>query len=156
MCCSFDNNTDRSGDLTFWYTDNNKISTVNSAAIFGSPNIFGTVVLQTITGVITSNRELDSLQIGNFTEMKTCVSSTSTSAFVSNTETFFFKNGCIQIQPVGVQPYNIQGNYGLPPNNTYTFKILNSTGDFLNLGGCAVIRTFENLDRLVNIYFQPL
>jgi len=156
MSYSFDNNTNRSSNLTFWYTNNNKISTINSATTFGSPNIFGSVILQTITGVITANRELDSRQIGNFTEMKTCVSNTSTSAFVSNTQTFFLKNGCIQIQPVGVQSYNIQGNYGLPPNNTHTFKILNSTGDFLNLGGFVVIRTFENLDRLVNIYFQPL
>jgi hypothetical protein len=143
-------------DLTFWYSDSNKISTINISDIFGSPGIFGSTVLQISSGILTINKESNSKKIGYFTEMKTCSVKTSNTAFANNLATFFLKKGNIQYQPVGIQSYNSEGNYGLPANNTYTFKIMNCTGGYLNFGGHLVIHTFKNLDRLVKIYFDPL
>jgi len=148
------NSKPRSSDLTFWYTDSDKISTINIAT-FGPPEVLGSTVVQTHSGVLTTNKysSKSSKKIGSFTEMKMCVVKTKDSAFVSNTMTFFLKGGNIQFQPVGVQFYNSQGYYGLPPDITTTFKIINGTGEYTFLDGYIVVSTFKNLDRLVKIYF---
>jgi hypothetical protein len=78
---------------------------------------------------------------------------TNTDAFVSNIETFSLADGNIQIQPVGIEYKNTQGNYGLPPNATNKFKIINGTKKYLNSTGYVVLHTFPNLERLAKIYF---
>ena len=81
---------------------------------------------------------------------------TNTTAFVSNIETFCLADGNLQIQPVGFEYKNTQGNYGLPPNVTHTFNIINGTGKYLNATGYVILHTFPNLERLAKIYFTPL
>ena len=149
------NSTTRPSDLTFWYTDSDEITTI-TIATFGPPNVLGSTVVQTNSGVLTTNKysSKSSKKIGSFTEMKMCVVKTKDSAFVSNTMTFFLKGGNIQCQPVGVQFYNSQGNYGLSPDVTNTFKIINGTGNYTFLDGYIVVSTFKNLDRLVKVYFD--
>jgi hypothetical protein len=151
MKCSCDHHNKRSCDLQFYYSDDDTISPV-------SKTNFGSSVIQTSSGVITnkSNTTPNYKTIGNFAQNKMCIVQTSTSAFVSNLETFYLSDGNIQLQPTGIQSLNSQGNYGLPPNATYKFTIINGTGKYLNSSGIVKIHTFDNLSRLVKIYFKPL
>jgi hypothetical protein len=138
--------------LEFWYSDDDKKATF-TINTFGQPNVLGSTVIQTACGILTDARSYTSTTIGNFTEMKTCVVSTNTAAFVSDVGMFFLNKGNLQYQASGVQSYTNQDYYGLSPNKIYTFKILTGTDDYLNATGYIIVRTFTNLDRLVKIYF---
>jgi hypothetical protein len=143
--CSCDKHKHRSSDLKFYYSDDDTLSPVSKIT-------FGSSVIQTSSGVLKNKTNT----IGNFVQNKMCIVKTSTSAFVSNVETFYLSDGNIQFQPVGIQSLNSQGNYGLEANGSYKFKIINGTGKYLNSTGYVVIHTFPNLERLVKIYFTPL
>lgn len=137
---------DQTCDLQFWYTDDDTKSPVSKIS-------FGSSVVVTSTGKLHKpNNEI----IGNFVQNKMCIIQPDGSALVSNVETFYLADGNIQLQPVGVQTLNSQGNYGLKANATYKFTIINGTGKYLNSTGYVVIHTFTNLERLVKIYFTPL
>ena len=75
-------------DLEFWYSDDDKKATF-TINTFGQPNVLGSTVIQTACGIFTVTCSYTSDKIGNFTEMKTCVVSTNTSAFVSDVGMFF-------------------------------------------------------------------
>ena len=115
----------RSCNLSFYYTDD-----IASTPI--SKFKFGHSVIQTSIGPITdkSTTTKHYKNIGNCVQYKICMVQTNTTAFVSNIETFCLADGNLQIQPVGFEYKNTQGNYGLPP--------------------------FPNLERLAKIYFTPL
>ena len=147
--CSCDKHKHRSCDLKFYYSDDDTISTVSKIT-------FGSSVIQTSSGTLNKTNKTPYKTIGNFVQNKMCIIKTPTSAFVTNEETFYLSDGNIQIQPVGVLSLNSQDNYGLDNNVTYTFKIINGTGKYLNSSGCVLIHTFPNLERLVKIYFKPL
>jgi hypothetical protein len=142
------NKIKRSCDLSFYYTDD-----IASTPI--SKTHFGHSVIQTSIGPITdkSNTTKHYKIIGNCVQYKICMVTTNTDAFVSNIETFSLADGNIQIQPVGIEYKNTQGNYGLPPNATNKFKIINGTKKYLNSTGYVVLHTFPNLERLAKIYF---
>ena len=132
-------------DLKFWYTDDDTKSPVSEIA-------FGSSVIVTSTGKLNkTNNET----IGNFVQNKMCIIQPDGSALVSNVETFYLPDGNIQLQPVGIQTLNSQGNYGLAANATVKFTIINGTGKFLNSSGFVRIHTFDNLARLVKIYLHP-
>jgi hypothetical protein len=135
---------DQPCDLQFWYTDDDTKSPVSKIP-------FGSSVVVTSTGKLNKpNNEI----IGNFVQNKMCIIQPDGSALVSNVETFYLADGNIQLQPVGVQTLNSQGNYGLKANATYKFTIINGTGKYLNTSGFVKIHTFDNLSRLVKIYLN--
>jgi hypothetical protein len=138
-------------DLQFYYSDDDTVSTVSKIT-------FGTSLIQTIQGVITDKSAAcpHYKPIGNFLQYKLCSLSANNTAFVSNVFTFYLKCGTIQCQPVGIQSLNSQGNYGLPPNITKTYRIINGTEQYLNTTGYVVLQTFDNLERLVRIYFKTV
>lgn len=145
--CSCDKHKHRSSDLKFYYSDDDTLSPV-------SKTTFGSSVIQTSSGVLKNKTNTTHYNIiGNFVQNKMCIVKTSTSAFVSNVETFYLTDGNIQMQPVGIQSLNSQGNYGLESNASYKFKIINGTGKYLNATGYVVLHTFPNLERLAKIYF---
>jgi hypothetical protein len=148
---SCDKHNKRSPDLKFYYNDDNTISSVSNIT-------FGTSLIETIQGVITDKSAAcpHSKPIGNFLQYKLCSLSTNNTAFVSNVFTFYLKCGNIQCQPVGIQPLNSQDNYSLPPNITKTYRIINGTEQYLNSTGYVVLQTFDNLERLVRIYFKTV
>ena len=138
-------------DLVFYYSDDNTISTYSKFK-FGSTlilNISGNITDKSIT---TKNFN----KIGYFTEYKMCNpnSTLNNSAYVTNIETFFLKNGSLQLQPTGIQPINFQGNYSIASNNTLTFKILSGTGNYLYAKGYVTLKTYDNLERKVSVYFD--
>ena len=136
-------------DLVFYYSDDNTISNY-SKLTFGSTlilNISGNITDKSIT---TKNYNT----IGYFTEYKMCNPTANNTAYVTNIETFFLKNGSIQLQPAGIQPINFQGNYSIASNNTLTFKILSGTGNYLYAKGYVTINTYDNLERKVSVYFD--
>ena len=149
--CSCNNHKKRSCDLKFYYSDDDTISQVSKIT-------FGTSLIQTTQGVITdkSAASPNHKQIGNFLQYKLCGLSTNNTAFVSNVFTFYLKCGNIQCQPVGIQSLNSQGNYGLPPNITKTYRIINGTEQYLNSTGYVVLQTFDTLERFVRIYFKTV
>jgi len=83
-----------------------------------------------------------------------CNPTKNNSAYVTNIETFFLKNGSIQVQPSGIQQINFQGNYSISPNSTQTFTILSGTESYLNKKGFVTLKTYNNLERKVSIYFN--
>ena len=147
--CSCNNHKKRSCDLQFYYSDDDTVSQVSKIT-------FGTSLIQTIQGVITDKSIScpHNKPIGNFLQYKLGSLATNNTLFVSNVFTFFLKCGNIQCQPVGIQCLNSQGNYGLPPNITKTYRIINGTEQYLNSTGYVVIHTYDNLERLVKIYFK--
>ena len=139
----------RNPDLVFYYSDDDTISNYSKFK-FGSTlilNISGNITDKSIT---TKNYNT----IGYFTEYKMCNPNTNNTAYVTNIETFFLKNGSIQLQPAGIQPINFQGNYSITSNNTLTFKIISGTGNYLNAKGYVTINTYDNLERKVSVYFD--
>jgi hypothetical protein len=145
------NKIDSDPDLVFYYSDDNTISTY-SKFNFGSTliiNISGNITDKSIT---TNNYN----KIGYFTEYKMCNHNpiVNNTAYVTNIETFFLKNGTLQIQPAGIQPINFQGNYSIPSNTTITFKILSGTGNYLHTKGYITLKTYDNLERKVSVYFR--
>jgi len=134
-------------DLVFYYSDDNTISNY-SKLNFGSTQILN------ISGNITDNSITKNNYnvIGYFTEYKICNPTINNSAYVTNIETFHLKNGSIQIQPVGIQPTNFQGNYSIASNNTLTFKIIGGTEKYFNSTGYVRFKTYDNLERKVSIY----
>jgi hypothetical protein len=149
--CSCNNHKKRSCDLQFYYSDDETISPVSKIT-------FGTSLIQTTQGVITDKSIVSPHHkpIGNFLQYKLGSLATNNTLFVSNVFTFFLKCGNIQCQPVGIQSLNSQGNYGLLPNITKTYRIINGTEQYLNSTGYVVIHTFDNLERLVKIYFKTV
>ena len=130
-------------DLQFWYTDDATKSPVTKIS-------FGSSLIVISTGKLNKpNNQI----IGNFVQNKLCIIQPDGSALVNNVKTFYLADGNIQFQPVGVQILNSQGNYGLKANTTYKFTIINGTDKYLNSTGYVVLRTFDNLERLVQIYF---
>ena len=152
---SSNNPITRPSNLTFWYSDSDTISKITTTT-FGSSNIEGSNVLQTHSGIITDKQQSDEdvKPIGSFTQMKNCIVKTKDSAFVNNSSIFFLEGGNIQFQPIGIQSFNNQGHYGLAPNQTYIFRITNGSNDYVNANGFIVIRSFDNLDREIKIYFD--
>jgi hypothetical protein len=138
-----------SSNLKFYYSDDDTISPVSKLNV-------NSTIIQTNIGIIT-NKSITKQKyktIGNFSQYKICNPITNNSAFVNNLETFYLQDGNIQFQPIGIQLKNVQGNYGLPPNITKIFKIINGTGKYLNLEGYVKLYTYPNLERLVKIYFR--
>jgi hypothetical protein len=130
-------------DLQFWYTDDDTKSPVTKIS-------FGSSILVISTGKLNKpNNQI----IGNFVQNKLCIIQPDGSALVNNVKTFYLADGNIQFHPVGVQTLNSQGNYGLKSNTTYKFTIINGTEKYLNSTGYVVLHTFDNLERLVKIYF---
>jgi hypothetical protein len=130
-------------DLQFWYTDDATKSPVTKIS-------FGSSLIVISTGKLNKpNNQI----IGNFVQNKLCIIQPDGTALVNNVKTFYLADGNIQFQPVGVQILNSQGNYGLKANTTYKFTIINGTEKYLNSTGYVVLRTFDNLERLVQIYF---
>jgi len=82
-----------------------------------------------------------------------CNPTKNNSAHVTNIETFFLKNGSIQVQPAGIQPINFQGNYSIASNTIQTFTILSGTESYLHKKGYVTLKTYDNLERKVSIYF---
>ena len=136
-------------DLVFYYSDDNTISTYSKFK-FGSTlilNISGNITDKSIT---TNNYN----KIGYFTEYKMCNPTINNTAYVTNIETFFLKNGSIQIQPAGIQPINFQGNYSITSNTTMTFRIISGTQNYVNAKGLVILKTYDNLERKVSVYFR--
>jgi len=136
-------------DLVFYYSDDNTISTY-SKFNFDSTlilNISGNITDKSIT---TNNYN----KIGYFTEYKMCNPTINNTAYVTNIETFFLKNGSIQIQPAGIQPINFQGNYSITSNTTMTFRIISGTQNYVNAKGLVILKTYDNLERKVSVYFR--
>jgi len=136
-------------DLVFYYSDDNTISNYSKLK-FGSTlilNISGNITDKSIT---TKNYNT----IGYFTEYKMCNPTSNHTAYVTNIETFFLKNGSIQTQPAGIQPINFQGNYSIASNNTLIFKIISGTGNYLYTKGYVILKTYDNLERKVSVYFD--
>ena len=138
-------------DLVFYYSDDDTISNYSKFK-FGSTlilNISGNITDKSIT---TKNYS----KIGYFTEYKMCNPNPTlnNTAYVTNIETFFLKNGSLQLQPVGIQPINFQGNYSITSNTTVTFKIISGTENYLNAKGYITINTYDNLERKVSVYFD--
>lgn len=148
---SCNNHKKRSCDLQFYYNDDETISQFSNLK-------FGSSLIQTIHGVITDKSIVCPYHktIGNLLQYKLVSLTTNNTAFVSNVFTFYLKCGNIQCQPVGIESLNSQGNYGLPPNITKTYRIINGTEQYLNSTGYVVLHTFDNLERLVKIYFKTL
>jgi hypothetical protein len=115
---------------------------------------FGSTIIINISGIIRTQSITNNKSniIGFFTEYKMCNPTTNNSAYVTNIETFHLKNGSIQIQPVGIQPTNFQGNYSIASNNTLTFKIIGGTEKYFNSTGYVRFKTYDNLERKVSIY----
>jgi len=138
-------------DLEFYYTDDNKISNYSKLN-------FGIIEILNISGNVTdkSLSNLNSNVIGYVTQYKICTPEKNTnSAYITNIETYHLKNGCIQIQPAGIQPKNSQGNYTISNNSTQTFTILNGTDSYLNVKGIVILKTnANNLERKVSIFFK--
>ena len=138
-------------DLVFYYSDDNTISKYSKLK-------FGSTLILNISGKITdkSITTKNFNKIGYFTEYKMCNpnSTLNNSAYVTNIETFFLKNGSIQLQPAGIQPINFQGNYSIASNTTLTFKILSGTGNYLYAKGYVTLKTYDNLERKVSVYFD--
>ena len=149
--CSFNNHKKRSCDLQFYYNDDDAISQFSNIK-------FGSSIIQTVQGVITDKCIVspNHKTIGNFLQNNLCSLTTNNMAFVSSVFTFYLKCGNIQCQPVGIQCQNRQGNYVLPHNVTKTYRIINGTEQYLNSTGYVVLHTFDNLERLVKIYFKTL
>ena len=136
-------------DLVFYYSDDNTISNYSKLKFDSTLilNISGNITDKSIT---TKNYNT----IGYFTEYKMCNPTANNTAYVTNIETFFLKNGSIQLQPAGIQPINFQGNYSIASNNTLTFKILSGTGNYLYAKGYVTLKTYDNLERKVSVYFD--
>ena len=135
-------------DLVFYYSDDNTISTYSKFT-------FGTTLILNISGNITDKSITNkSNKIGYFTEYKMCNPTVNNAAYVTNIETFYLKNGSIQIQPAGIQPKNFQGNYTITPNTTGTFRIISGTENYLKVNGYVTIKTYDNLERKVSVYFD--
>jgi len=83
-----------------------------------------------------------------------CNPTINNTAYVTNIETFFLKNGSIQIQPAGIQPINFQGNYSITSNTTMTFRIISGTQNYVNAKGLVILKTYDNLERKVSVYFR--
>ena len=149
--CSCDKHKKRPCDLQFYYNDDEAVSQISNIK-------FGSSVIQTIQGVITDKSIvcLNNKTIGNFLQYNLVSSTTNNMAFVSSVFTFYLKCGNLQCQPVGIQCLNSQCNYGLPHNVTKTYRIINGTDQYLNSTGYVVLHTFDNLERLVKIYFKTL
>jgi hypothetical protein len=149
--CSCDRHNKRSPDLKFYYNDDEAVSHISNIK-------FGSSVIQTIQGVITdkSIASPHHKPIGNFLQYNLCSLTANNTAFVSSVFTFYLKCGNIQCQPVGIQCLNSQGNYEFPHNMTKTYRIINGTEQYLNSTGYVVLHTFDNLERLVKIYFKTL
>ena len=135
-------------DLVFYYSDDKTISNYSNLK-------FGSSLILNISGNITdkSITNKNSNIIGYFTEYKMCNPINNNSAYVTNIETFHLKNGCIIIQPAGIQPLNFQGNYSIGANTTQTFSIVNGTEIYLYKKGYVTLKTYDNLERKVSIYF---
>lgn len=138
-------------DLVFYYSDDNTISKYSKLK-FGSTlilNISGNITDKSIT---TKNFN----KIGFVTEYKICNPNptVNNTAYVTNIETFYLKNGSIQIQTASLQPINFQGNYSITSNSTATFKILSGTGNYLHAKGYVILNTYDNLERKVSVYFD--
>lgn len=141
----------RNPDLVFYYSDDNTISNYSKLK-------FGSTLILNISGNIT-NKSITTKnfnKIGFFTEYKICNPNPTlnNTAYVTNIETFYLKNGSIQIQPVSLQPINFQGNYSIISNITATFKIISGTGNYLYSKGYVTINTYDNLERKVSVYFH--
>jgi hypothetical protein len=138
-------------DLVFYYSDDNTISTYSKLK-------FGSTLLLNISGNITdkSITTKNYNTIGYFTEYKMCNPNPTlnNTAYVTNIETFFLKNGSLQLQPAGIQAINFQGNYSIASNTTLTFKILSGTGNYLYAKGYVILKTYDNLERKVSVYFH--
>jgi hypothetical protein len=132
-------------DLVFYYSDDNKISKYSKLN-------FGTTLISNIGGNII-DKSISNV-IGYFTQYKICNLNKNNTAYVTNILTFHLKNGTIQIQPTGIQTINFQGNYSIPSNITETFKILNGTKNYLYKTGYITLKTYDNLERKVSIYFN--
>ena len=138
-------------DLVFYYSDDDTISNYSKFK-FGSTlilNISGNITDKSIT---TKNYN----KIGYFTEYKMCNPNPTlnNTAYVTNIETFFLKNGSLQLQPTGIQPINFQGNYSITSNTIVKFKIISGTENYLNAKGYVTINTYDNLERKVSVYFD--
>ena len=138
-------------DLVFYYSDDDTISNYSKFK-FGSTlilNISGNITDKSIT---TKNYN----KIGYFTEYKMCNPNPTlnNTAYVTNIETFFLKNGSLQLQPTGIQPINFQGNYSITSNTIVKFKIISGTENYLNAKGYVTINTYDNLERKVSVYLD--
>ena len=136
-------------DLVFYYSDDNTLSKYSKLK-------FENTLILNISGNITdkSITNKNSNVIGYFTEYKMCSPTKNNSAYVTNIETFHLKNGSIQTQPAGIQPINFQGNYSIASNTTQTFTILSGTESYLHKKGYVTLKTYDNLERKVSIYFN--
>jgi hypothetical protein len=133
----------------FYYSDDNRIST------YSKLNFELTLILN-ISGNITNSSitEKNNNIVEYFTEYKICNHTANNSAYVTNIETFDLKDGSIQIQPAGIKSINYQMNYNISANGTLTFKIISGTNNYLNAKGYVTLKTYDNLERKVNIYFS--
>ena len=136
-------------DLVFYYSDDKTISKYSNFK-------FGNTIILNISGNITdkSITTKNSNIIGYFTEYKMCNPISFNSAYVTNIETFHLKNGCLLVQPAGIQNINFQGNYSISPNTIQTFSILSGTESYLYKKGYVTLKTYDNLERKVCIYFN--